>query len=184
MKYVKKYFFLFWFNLFGWKIEGEIPKEKKFVIAVAPHTSNVDFFVGLAAKHIVFLKSDFLAKDSLFKIPGLGWFLKSIGGHAVDRSKNNSLVDQVVDLFNQKEEFVMTVAPEGTRSYNPNWKTGFYHIADKAKVPIQMVGFDYKNKKVTFPEVFYTSGDKDSDIEMMKTYFRGIKGRHPEKGVV
>lgn len=183
MKKFKKIFFQFWFSLFGWKVIGKLPEEKKYVIVVAPHTSNWDFFVGLAAKHIIYLQSNFLAKNSLFKIPVIGWFLKSIGGHSVDRKKNTNLVDQVVDIFNQNEDFRMTVTPEGTRSYNPDWKTGFWHIAKKANVPIQMIGFDYSKKVVELKEVFYPSDDKEADIEKMKAYFRTIKGRHPEKGV-
>lgn len=183
MKKLKKVFFHFWFSLFGWKVTGRLPEEKKYVIVVAPHTSNWDFFVGLAAKHIIYLQSNFLAKNSLFKIPVIGWFLKSIGGHSVDRSKNTNLVDQVVDIFQQQEDFKMTVTPEGTRSYNPNWKTGFWHIAKKANVPIQMIGFDYRRRVVELKEVFYPSDDKESDIEKMKAYFRTIKGRNPENGV-
>jgi 1-acyl-sn-glycerol-3-phosphate acyltransferase len=183
MRKFKKVFFQFWFWLFGWKVVGKAPSLKKYVIVVAPHTSNVDFFVGLAAKHIIDLRSHFLAKHSLFKIPLVGPFLKSIGGHEVDRSKHNSLVDAVVDLFNTNERFAMTVTPEGTRSYVKRWRTGFYHIAEKAGVPIVMIGFDYGTKTVEVKEPFLPSGDRDKDFEKMKEYFRSIKGRHPEKGV-
>jgi 1-acyl-sn-glycerol-3-phosphate acyltransferase len=184
MKHVKKVFFQFWFSLFGWKIEGNKPDLDKYVIVVAPHTSNWDFFVGLAAKHIVFLNSHFLAKKSLFDIPVVGWFMRSIGGHPVDRSRNLNLVDQVVELYNKYDRFVMTVTPEGTRSYNPSWKTGFYHIAEKAKVPIVLVGFDYKRKVVSFKEPFFVTGEKEKEIEMMKEHFRKIPGKHSEKGIV
>lgn len=181
---MKKLFFKFWFRLFGWKIQGGLPLLKKYVIIVAPHTSNLDFLVGWAAREISGLKSQFLAKNSLFKIPVVGWFFRTIGGHPVDRSRNTNLVDQVVNLFNSNEEFVMTVTPEGTRSYNPNWKTGFYRIADKAKVPIVMVGFDFERKMVEFREPFYTTGNLEADIEFIKSYYRTMKGRHPEKGVL
>lgn len=184
MKEIKRIFFKFWFDITGWKVKGQVPKEKKYVLIVAPHTSNWDFFVGLAAKHIVYLKSHFLAKDSLFKIPIVKQFLKSIGGHAVDRSKKSNLVDQVVELYKQHDEFVITVTPEGTRSYNPNWKTGFYRIAEKADVPILMVGFDYGNKTVEFRDLFYPTGNLEADLETIKTYYRSIKGAHPEKGVL
>jgi 1-acyl-sn-glycerol-3-phosphate acyltransferase len=183
MRFLKKIFFGFWFWLFGWKVKGLPPKDKKYVLIVAPHTSNWDFFVGLAAKHIVYLKSHFLAKDSLFKIPIVSHFLRSIGGYPVNRSKKTNLVDQVVELYQTHEEFVVTITPEGTRSYNPNWKTGFYRIAEKAGVPILMVGFDYDHKTVEFRDLFYLTGDMEKDLESIKSYYRSIKGRHPEKGV-
>ena len=183
MTWIKKVFFQFWFWLFGWKVSGTVPKEKKFLIIAAPHTSNWDFFVGLAAKHIVDLHSEFLGKQSLFTLPVIGWFMRSIGGHPVDRSRKTNLVDQVVELFNTHERFVLTIAPEGTRSYVPQWKTGFYHIANKAKVPIATVGFDYKRKVVEFKSLFYTTGDIDKDMEEILAYFRTIPGKHPEKGV-
>jgi 1-acyl-sn-glycerol-3-phosphate acyltransferase len=184
MKTLKKVFFGFWYRLFGWRIIGDKPNDiRKYVIVVAPHTSNFDFFVGLAVKHMIDLHSHFLAKNSLFKIPVVGWFFRAIGGHPVDRSKNTNLVDQVVELFHELDDFVMTVTPEATRSYKPKWKTGFYRIAEKAQVPIVMVGFNYRDKYVEFKEPFMPSGDMDVDFEKMKAYFRAMPGRHPEKGV-
>lgn len=179
-----KAFFKFCFKLTGWKVIGSRPNLKKYVVIVAPHTSNWDFFVGVAARSISGLRSDFLAKNSLFKIPVVGWFLKKIGGHAVDRSKKLKMVDQVVELFNTHDEFVITITPEGTRSYNPDWKTGFYRIAHKANIPIVMVGFDFERKVVEYKAPFYPSGDIDKEIEQIKDYYRRIKGKHPEKGVL
>lgn len=181
---MRRIFYEFWFDLFGWKVQGKKPELKKYVIVVAPHTSNWDFFVGLAARNIVGLKSNFLAKKSLFDTPIVGWVLRQLGGHPVDRSRNTNMVDQVVALFDAHEEFVMTLTPEGTRSYNPNWKTGFYRIAHQAGVPIVLVGFDYEHKVVEFKEPFYPSGDIEPEIEQIKAYYRTIKGRHPEKGVL
>lgn len=180
---MKKIFFGFWFRVFGWKLKGRQPDLKKYVIVVAPHTSNWDFFLGVAAKSIAGFKSDFMAKNSLFKIPLLGWFLRAVGGHPVDRSRKMNMVDQVVQLFERHDEFIMTVTPEGTRSYNDNWKTGFYRIAHKAGVPIVMVGFDYEHRLVEFREPFYPSGDLEGDLEKIKSYYRTIKGKYPEKGV-
>ncbi|MFY0605396.1 MAG: lysophospholipid acyltransferase family protein [Cyclobacteriaceae bacterium] len=181
---MKKRFYKFWFQFFGWKVSGSKPDLKKFVLIVAPHTSNYDFFVGLAARSISDLKSNFLAKKSLFTIPLVGWIMRSFGGYPVDRSRKTNLVDQVVELFNTQDEFVITITPEGTRSYNPNWKTGFYRIATKAKVPIVLVSFDFEKKVVEFLEPFHPSGDLENDIEYIKSYYRTKKGRHPEKGVL
>lgn len=178
-----KAFYRFWFWLFGWKVVGGRPDLKQYVVIVAPHTSNIDFFVGVAARSISGLKSQFLAKKSLFDIPVVGWFMGKLGGHPVDRTKKTNLVDQVVALFQEHDEFVITITPEGTRSYNPDWKTGFYRIAHKAGVPIVMVAFDFEHKEVKYEPPFYPTGDMDRDIEVIKTHFRKIKGKHPEKGV-
>jgi 1-acyl-sn-glycerol-3-phosphate acyltransferase len=179
-----KAFFGFWFRLFGWKTIGELPPLTKYVIAVAPHTSNWDFAVGYCVKHIMDLHPDFLAKDSLFKIPLVGWFLKNMGGHSVDRSKKANMVDQIAEKFNTLDKFIMAIAPEGTRSYSPEWKTGFYRVAEKVKVPIVLIGFDYGRKVVEISEPMYTTGDVDADIEKMKAYFRPMKGKRPELGVI
>lgn len=176
-------FYKFMFDVFGWKVVGKRPDLKKYILIVAPHTSNLDFFIGIAARSISGLKSQYLAKKSLFVIPGVGWFMRMMGGHPVDRSKRTNLVDQVVELFSNNEEFVLTITPEGTRSYVPEWKTGFYRIAVKAEVPIAIVSFDYAKKEVEYKGVFYPSGDLEKDIELIKDYFRGVTGKHPENGV-
>lgn len=184
MKHLTSIFFGFWYRLFGWRIVGDIPRElKKYVIVVAPHTSNWDFAVGYAVKHIMKMKPDFLAKDSLFKIPIVGWFLRMAGGRPVDRSKKTNLVDQIVEIFNSSEKFIMTITPEGTRSYVPEWKTGFYRVAVKAQVPIIMAGMDYSRKVVEFSEPFYPTGALEKEIEEIKDFFRRMVGKHPENGV-
>ena len=181
---MRRAFFTWIHKAFGWKVVGRPPDLKKYVIAVAPHTSNIDFFVGLPVKYMYpGFKPRFLGKNSLFKIPLVGWFLRSIGGYAVDRTKNTKLVDQIVEIFEKEEEFIMTITPEGTRSYVPKWKTGFYWVAVKAKVPIVMAGFDFERKVVEFSEPFDPSGDVDKDIAMMMDHFRNFKGKYPELGV-
>ncbi|MCP4457869.1 MAG: acyltransferase [Cytophagales bacterium] len=183
MKKVNKAFFGFWFRLLGWKIIGRRPDLNKYVIAVAPHTSNWDFAVGYSVKQICNIHPNFLAKDSLFKIPFVGRFLRNIGGEPVDRSKNTNMVDLVVEKFESLESFIMTIAPEGTRSYSPKWRTGFYYIAEKSGVPIVLLGFDYGRKVAEFRKPIYPTGDIEADIELMKDFFRPMKGRNPECGV-
>lgn len=167
----------------GWKIEGKSPNLKKFLVIVAPHTSNWDFFVGYLSKAYLDFNPNFLAKKELFSIPVVGWFLKKVGGYPVYRSKKTNLVDQVVALYNTEEEFVMTITPEGTRSYSPDWKTGFYRIADKAKVPIVKVAFDYATKTLSIAEPVFTRGEMEKEIEEIKEYYRQFTGKHPELGV-
>ncbi len=177
--------FLGWlFKLSGWKHIGTLPTDiQKYVIIVAPHTSNIDFFVGYGYKHLVGLHPNFLAKRELFKIPIVGWFLKSIGGYPVDRGKKTNLVDQVVELFEKTKSFIMTITPEGTRSYSPEWKTGFYRIAHKANVPIVKVGFDYPSKTIHVDEPKFVSGNMEEEMDEIKNHFKQFIGRHPEKGV-
>lgn len=174
------------FKLTGWKIKGEKPAIKKYVITVAPHTSNWDFFVGWGARNVIGFFPNFLAKRELFKIPLIGWFLKFIGGVPVDRKsrkKKMNLVDQVVKLYEEKDEFIMTITPEGTRSYSPEWKTGFYRIAHRAGVPIVRIAFDYPTKTVHIEEPYYTKGDMKAEVEEIKNYYRQFTGKYPEMGV-
>jgi 1-acyl-sn-glycerol-3-phosphate acyltransferase len=171
------------FKAAGWKVDGKKPDLKKYVVIVAPHTSNWDFFVGWSARNVIGFYPNFLAKKELFNIPGVGLFLKFIGGVPVDRKKKTNLVDQVVELYQAKDAFIMTITPEGTRSYSPNWKTGFYRIAEKAQVPIVKIGFDYATKTVFVDKPYYTKGNMEEEIEEMKDYFRAFKGKNPEDGV-
>lgn len=150
---------------------------------VAPHTSNWDFFVGLLARSILNLDTKYVAKKELFRFP-FGWLFKSLGGYPVDRSKHTRFVEAVCDIFNSKERFSIAITPEGTRSYAPNWKTGFYYIANKLSIPVILVGFDYGKKQVVLKEPFYLTGDSDKDIEEMKKYFRNFKGKNPSQGVL
>jgi 1-acyl-sn-glycerol-3-phosphate acyltransferase len=152
-------------------------------MVVAPHTSNWDFLVGHWARSTMRLKAWYIAKKELFVWP-LGYLFRGLGGFPVDRSKKTNMVDQIVEIFNSQKEFNITITPEGTRSFSPDWKTGFYQIALKANVPIQMVAFDYEKRTVSLAEPFFVSGNLDQDINLMKAYFRKFKGKFPEKGVL
>ncbi|QDP72860.1 acyltransferase [Legionella israelensis] len=167
-------------HLFGWKIQGKLPLLNKYILIVAPHTSNWDLLVGLTAQFAVGGRFHFLAKKQLFFFP-LNLFLKAMGGIPVDRSKSQDLVEQAVQLFEQKEKFVLGITPEGTRSPVKRWKTGFYHIANKAKIPIVMVGFDYAKKEIIINEPFWPTGDINKDFPQVLDFYRGIQGRYPQK---
>lgn len=162
---------------------GQVPAElKQYVMIVAPHTSNWDFIVGLAARSILRLDIKYVAKKELFRFP-FGWFFKALGGYPVDRSKSTNFVDAVVDLFKSKPEFSICITPEGTRSFAPEWKTGFYYIAQKAALPVVMVGFNYEKKQVEVKEPYVLTGDMNKDLEYMKNYYRQIPGKNPEQGI-
>ncbi len=175
-------------NLFlrlqGWKVVGEFPHYiQKAVLVMAPHTSSWDFVIGLAIRSKLKLYHfKFLGKDSLFKGP-FGFFFRKMGGFPVDRSNNNKMVDQVVDLFNSNEQFILALSPEGTRKKVDKLKTGFYHIAQKANVPIILTGFDFGNKEVSFSKPFYLTNNVDADIQQMLQFYSTIKGKNPELGI-
>ena len=162
---------------------GKIPEHhKQYILVVAPHTSNIDFFVGVAARKILRIDVKYLAKKELFRFPLKTLFLR-LGGYPVDRSKKNSLVDQVVGFFQNDPNFALCVTPEGTRNKTERWKTGFYVMAEKAKVAIVMVGFDFQLKKVVISEFFDPSGNLESDIANMHKFFEKITPKHPEKSM-
>jgi 1-acyl-sn-glycerol-3-phosphate acyltransferase len=170
-----------YFSLIGWEIRGPFPiNTPKAVIIVAPHTCVDDLFIGLAAKSILRLKTlHFFGKQELFK--GLvGVLLRYFGGHPVDRFSKKNMVDQAVDLINNHSEFLLALSPEGTRKKVERLRTGFYYIAKKAKVPIIMVAFDFKNKQIKMEEPFYTTSDEAADFKKIIDYFGPIQGKYPE----
>ncbi len=176
--------YLFVFKILGWKINGQFPPDlKKYIVAVAPHTSNWDFLVGVAARSILRMQNArFLGKSSLFK-PPFGWLFKALGGYPVDRSKSHDMVDQVAEIFEHEDQFILAIAPEGTRKKVEKLRTGFYYIARKAKVPIIACGFDYKKKEVIIGAPFYPSGDVQADLTSLTAFYRSITGKNPHLGI-
>lgn len=174
-------FLKFYWKLFGWKLSGEFPHQYKSVLlAVAPHTHWYDVMVGFAARNVMQIHhAKFLAKKELFVWP-LGWILKKMGGTPVDRSAKLGMVDQAVALFNGDENFMLGLSPEGTRKRVDTLRTGFYHIAKKAGVPIIPIGFDYENKKVIIGEAFFCSDNEAEDIKKLITFYATIKGKNPK----
>lgn len=124
----------------------------------------------------------FLGKSQLFT-PPFGWIFRKLGGIPVDRSSNHNLVDAVADLFDKHDSFAIAIAPEGTRKKVEKLRTGFYFIAAKARVPIIMVGLDYKNKTCRFSEPLYTS-EQTKDFEAIYDFYRTIEGKIPELGLM
>jgi 1-acyl-sn-glycerol-3-phosphate acyltransferase len=174
----------FFHTLAGWRIKNELTEDPpRYIVVVAPHTSNWDFPIGLATRALLPMGDvKYLAKSSLFK-PLYGWLFKAFGGYPVDRSKHNNMVDAVVDLFDRGEIHKIAITPEGTRSYQPNWKTGFHFIARKAKVPVILGTFDYPSRTVILAGPFPLTEDPEADIERMKTWFRQYTGKNPEQGL-
>lgn len=175
-------FYLLCYKIFGWKIVGRLPDLKKYVCAVAPHTSNWDFVVGVAARSILRVsRAKFLGKSQLFRRP-YGWIFRSIGGIPVYRDKSNDMVDQVVALIRQSDEFILAIAPEGTRKKVSKLKTGFWYIAKEANIPIVPVGFDFKKKEVIVGPLLHPM-HIDNDMSTLMEFYREIQGKNPELGL-
>lgn len=160
----------------GWKLNGAIsPELKKCVLIVVPHTSWVDFFIGVMARGVIGLEMNYVAKKELFAFPFGGWF-RWMGGAPLDRAKAENKVDAIAAIFDQREVFRLAIAPEGTRKKVDSWKTGFYYIALKAGVPIVAVAFDYGRKQVKLAPPFYPTGDKEADFKILESNYKGVTG--------
>lgn len=166
-------------RVMDWRIEGNFPNLPKFVIIVAPHTSNWDFPVGAAAKLALRLSARFLGKDSLFKFP-LGILMRGLGGIPVDRSQSNDVVSNIVSEFAAAQRLVLVIAPEGTRKRVERWRTGFYHIAHKAGVPVLPVAFDWGVHVIRIGTPFQPTGDVERDLPELQRFFAGVRGRNPK----
>jgi len=168
------------FGLKRWKVRGGVPSGiKKCVLIAAPHTSNWDFLYGSFAWKLFGLDVKYLAKASLFRFP-FGIFFRALGGIPVDRTKHNNLVDAMVELVNSKDEIVVLMTPEGTRKKVDKWKTGFYHLALKANIPIVLGKINYKLKEAFIGKSFIPSGDIEKDFEIIREFYKDVVGRNPE----
>ena len=178
---MKKLLSKLFLKIMGWKLVGEVPKEvKKAVLVCAPHTSNWDFPFALASFFIADIKVNYFIKKSWFFFP-MNLLFKATGGVPVDRSKNHGLVDSMTLLLKESDEMIVAVPAEGTRSWVPKWKTGFYHIAKSANVPIIMGFVDFKVKEVGFGPMFKVCGDFDKDMSKIQAFFENKNGKFPNK---
>jgi 1-acyl-sn-glycerol-3-phosphate acyltransferase len=171
-------------RLQGWTLKGSYPYHlKKSVLIVGPHTSSWDFVIGLAFRSKLRLyDAKFLGKAELFKGP-FGFFFRRLGGFPVERSSSHQMVEQVVSLFNTHETFHLALSPEGTRKKVDRLKTGFYHIAREANVPVVMVGFDFANRLCIIAEPFLPS-DEEKDFQHIIAFYQPIQGKIPEQGLM
>ena len=176
---MKKILSILVFKIMGWKIIGTNPKIKKYITISAPHTSNWDFLIGRCFAYMRGIKPKYLIKSELYFWP-LSILIRWNGGIPVYRKKGKNTVDQVVDQLNATDEMILGIAPEGTRAKVRKWKTGFYHIAQKAEVPIVLMYMDYAKKEIGFLDVLYPSGDLPKDMEMIQEYYKDKVGKNPE----
>lgn len=167
-------------KLIGWKLQGHPPTARKFVVIGAPHTSNWDFPIALAMAYLYQLDMHWMGKDSLFK----GWrqpIMTWLGGIPITRSSANNVVAQTIEKYNESEQLVIAIPPEGTRSKVKRWKTGFYYIALGAEVPIALAFLDYKRKTGGFLTTFHPTGDAEKDIAAIRACYADIVGKHPTR---
>lgn len=159
------------YRLRGWRIEGELPALKKFVLVGAPHTSNWDFAVFLGAVDAFKINPSYLGKHSLFRWP-LRRFMVDMGGIPVDRSRPAHYVDQVITEFARRDELVLVIAPEGTRHSDGHWRSGFYHIAVGAGVPIVLAWLDRERRLVVIGPAVMPTGDYRADLKRIAHFYR------------
>lgn len=173
------YFSRLWLWAAGWKTEGNPPDAPKYVLIAAPHTSNWDFVYTLLIAFTYKIKVFWMGKASLFK----GWrgpVMRWLGGIAVVREKSTNMVERQIAEFEKHDRLILIVPPEGTRGQVTYWKTGFYHIAHGAGVPIGMGFIDFGRKIGGFGPAFVPTGDIEKDLAEVKLFYSGIKGKRAD----
>ncbi len=166
-------------RLRGWAFIGEVPPNRKFIIIGAPHTSNWDFVVYLAAVSHWNISPKYLGKHTLFDGP-FGWVFRGLGGISVDRSQPGGLIDQVTNEFAAADELVLAIAPEGTRNAAPFWKSGFLAISRAVGVPIVPGGIDYVKKQITLGNPIEAGEDVETIMTRVRTFYEGKTGKNPQ----
>jgi 1-acyl-sn-glycerol-3-phosphate acyltransferase len=166
-------------RLKGWSFEGQLPDVAKMIVIGAPHTTNWDFILFLAALHHFDIDVSFIGKHTLFRWP-LGWFFRALGGIPVDRSKPGGLVRQVVAAMESADQMILVIAPEGTRKAVPNWKSGFLKIAEVAEVPVVLGGVDFSSRRLVIGPTLRYEGDPKGFMDEARTFYSGMEGLHPE----
>jgi 1-acyl-sn-glycerol-3-phosphate acyltransferase len=168
-------------KLIGWTVGSQLdPSVKKCVLVAAPHTSNWDYPIAMAILYSCGMRIRFLAKKSLFNFP-LGILMRATGGIPVDRSKHTNMVDAMINSLRKNDELILLIPAEGTRSYVKEWKSGFYHTAIGAGVPIVLGYLDYGKKVAGFGDLFYPTGDYQKDLLSIQNFYRQFAAKYPEK---
>lgn len=167
-------------HLIGWRMRGEFPNVPKGMLVIAPHTSNYDGVVSVAAILALRLQLFFFVKDSAFIWP-FGGLMRWFGAVPVDRESSRDMVGFTASKYNSKDALMLAIAPEGTRKSSPAWKTGFYWIAHRAGVPLIMVSFDYGKKEVVILGSFTPTGNIEQDLPLIIGSFKGMVPRHPDR---
>jgi len=171
---------IWYLRLFGWTIDGKLPPDPKWIGVVAPHTSNWDFVYMLATSFHLRVPAYWIGKHSLFRGP-FSWLLSKFGGIPIDRQSPQNSVEQVVQAFNERDELVLGIAPEGTRKRVDRWKSGFYYIARRTGVPIVLISLDYTRKVITLAPAMTTTGDIETDMKRIREFYADVQPKYPDK---
>jgi 1-acyl-sn-glycerol-3-phosphate acyltransferase len=166
--------------LCGWKVETGSPAADKYILVVYPHTSNWDFPFGYLAKMSLGLKLHWVGKHSLFRWP-FGPLARWLGGIPVNRRSRNNVIDQMAARFRTSDQLIIAITPEGTRSRTEAWKSGFYHIARGAGVPLALAYIDYGRKRMGISPPFELSGDVEADLAHIRAFYADKQGRYPDQ---
>jgi 1-acyl-sn-glycerol-3-phosphate acyltransferase len=164
---------------FGWKVRLCEPIPARCVAIFYPHTSNWDTVVGLLAKAVIGLRIHFIGKDTLFRWP-LRPVLVSWGGIPVNRREPQGFVGEIEREFARRDEFLLAIAPEGTRRRTEHWKSGFYRIARTANVPLALAYIDFPSREIGVGAYIDLTGDEAADMACISAFYAGKRGRHPE----
>ncbi len=163
-----------------WKVDVSVELSGKYIVCLAPHTSNWDFIIGQLYSRAAGLRINFLMKSEWFFWP-LGPLFRRLGGIPVHRDKHTSMTDTLAEVASREPDFRLCITPEGTRKRNADWKRGFYFIALKAKLPVKLFGMDYKRRLIQCTQEIIPSGDVDAELPRIKQYFAQFTGKHPEQ---
>lgn len=166
------------FTALGWRVRGELPDIPKMVVIGAPHTSNWDFFIFLAAIYHFDIKVRFLAKHTLFRWP-FGWMFRKVGGIPVERSSTGGMVGQVTEAFDSAEEMILVIAPEGTRKAADSWKSGFVKIAEVARVPVVFAGVDGASKTLRIGPAEEVGPNREEFMDRVRAFHADLGGLRP-----
>ena len=179
-KTIVRWMALFFFKMTGWKVQGRSPGISSYVIIAAPHTSNWDFIYTLCLAFILRIKPTIMMKDAYFFWP-IGFFFRWLGALPIDRSKSNNVVARSIQAFKENSRLVMVVPPSGTRKKVIYWKTGFYHIANGANVPIVLGFLDYRRKIGGIGPLVNPTGSIETEMKIIRNFYAGITGKYPQK---
>ena len=171
------------YRMMGFRFESTVPLPRKYVIALAPHTSNWDFVVGLLHSRAEGYRCNFMMKKFWFFWP-LGYVMRWLGGIPVERSYHSSMTDQMARKAMEMDDFHLCITPEATRKRVTTWKRGFYYIALKANLPIMLYAMDYEKKLIRCTKCIIPDGNLEEQMKEIKEYFRDVKGKYPEKFAV
>jgi 1-acyl-sn-glycerol-3-phosphate acyltransferase len=168
-----------WLKVFGWQLETETPVHPKFVVIAAPHTSGWDLPFMLATSYVMNVPISWMGKRELFA-PPFGWFMRALGGIPIDRSKHHNTVSWAVAELERAERLVLSIPAKGTRARAEYWKSGFYHIAHGAGVPVALAYLDYGQKRCGIGAFLTPTGDVRADMDRVRAFYANVTAKFPD----